>query len=52
LTKALSYVNEWQVEMNVFLAANPDVAIDTNHIERALRVIPMGRKNYLFCWSE
>ena len=26
--------------------------IDTNHLERALRVIPMGRKNWLFCWSE
>jgi transposase len=51
LTKALHYVNERQVEMKVFLA-NPDVAMDTNHIERALRVIPMGRKNYLFCWSE
>ena len=28
------------------------VCIDTNHLERALRVIPMGRKNHLFCWSE
>jgi hypothetical protein len=26
--------------------------MDTNYVERALRVIPMGRKNYLFCWSE
>jgi transposase len=26
--------------------------MDTNHVERALRVVPMGRKNYLFCWSE
>lgn len=51
LTKALNYVNERQVEMKVFLS-NPDVAMDTNHLERALRVIPMGRKNYLFCWSE
>jgi len=51
LTKALNYVTERQVEMKVFLA-NPDVAMDTNHLERALRVIPMGRKNYLFCWSE
>jgi len=51
LTKALNYVNERQVEMKVFLA-NPNVAMDTNHLERALRVIPMGRKNYLFCWSE
>ena len=28
------------------------MAIDTNHLERALRVIPMGRKNWLFCWTE
>jgi transposase len=48
LTKALNYVNERQVEMKVLLA-NPHVAMDTNHLERALRVIPMGRKNYLFC---
>ena len=26
--------------------------MDTNHLERALRVIPIGRKNYLFCWRE
>ena len=24
--------------------ANPNVLLDTNHLERALRVIPMGRK--------
>jgi transposase len=51
LSKALNYVSERQAEMKVFLA-NPNVAMDTNHLERALRVIPMGRKNYLFCWSE
>jgi len=28
------------------------VPIDTNHLERALRVIPMGRRNWLFCWTE
>jgi transposase len=28
--------------MRVFLS-NPDVPIDTNHLERALRIIPMGR---------
>ena len=38
-------------KLKVFLS-NPLVPIDTNHLERALRVIPMGRKNYLFCWSE
>jgi len=28
------------------------VPIDTNHLERGLRVIPMGRKAWLFCWTE
>ncbi|NIR32267.1 MAG: transposase, partial [Gammaproteobacteria bacterium] len=31
---------------------DPDVPIDTNHLERALRPIPMGRKAWLFCWTE
>jgi transposase len=30
----------------------PDVPLDTNHLERALRVVPMGRKNLNFCWTE
>jgi transposase len=47
LTKALNYVNERQVEMKVFLA-NPHVAMDTNHLERALRVIPMGPRIIYF----
>ena len=25
--------------------------LDTNHLERALRVIPMGKKNWNFCWT-
>lgn len=37
--------------LQVFLS-DPDVPIDTNHIERALRPIPMGRVNWLFCWTE
>lgn len=31
---------------------DPKVLIDTNHLERALRVIPMGKKNSLFSWTE
>ena len=31
---------------------DPDVEIDTNSLERALRAIPMGRKNGVFCWTE
>ena len=50
-TKALRYLSERRMELQVFLE-NPDVALDTNHLERALRPIPMGRKNWMFCWSE
>lgn len=51
LSKALQYVADRTEQLKVFLC-NPYVPVDTNHLERALRVIPMGRKNYLFCWSE
>jgi transposase len=51
LTKALSYALKRRAELSVFLA-DADVAIDTNHIERAIRPIAVGRKNWLFCWTE
>lgn len=51
LTKALSYAHERREGLEVFLT-DPDVPVDTNHLERALRAIPMGRKNWLFCWTE
>jgi transposase len=51
LSTALLYLSQREAELKVFLA-NPHVAIDTNHLERALRVIPMGRKNFMFCWTE
>ncbi len=51
LTKALAYVRERRKGLEIYLS-DPDVPIDTNHIERALRVIPMGRRNWLFCWTE
>ena len=50
-TKALAYARARRVELSVFLA-DPDVPIDTNHLERNLRAIPLGRKNWLFCWTE
>jgi transposase len=49
--KALAYVRDRRLGLEVFLT-DPDVPIDTNHIERALRVIPMGRRSWLFCWTE
>jgi transposase len=51
LTKALHYALERRESLSVYLG-DPEVPIDTNHLERALRPIPMGRKNWLFCWSE
>ena len=51
LTTALAYARERQAGLEVYLA-DPDVPIDTNHLERALRSIPMGRKAWLFCWTE
>jgi transposase len=51
LTKALDYARERRAGLEVFLT-DPEVPIDTNHLERALRVIPMGRKSWLFCWTE
>jgi len=50
-TKAAHYALDRKKGLEVFLS-NPDVPIDTNHLERALRQIPMGRKNWLFCWTE
>jgi len=26
--------------------------VDTNHLERGLRPVPMGRRNWLFAWTE
>lgn len=49
--KALKYIRDRRLELQVFLD-DPYVPIDTNHLERALRVIPMGRKNWNFCWTE
>jgi transposase len=50
-TKAAHYALERQAGLEVFLT-DPDVPLDTNHLERALRPIPMGRKSWLFCWTE
>jgi transposase len=41
LTKALAYAHERRCGLEVYLT-DPDVPIDTNHLERALRTIPMG----------
>lgn len=50
-TKALAYVRERKEGLLLYLD-DPDVEIDTNSLERALRAIPMGKKNWMFCWTE
>jgi transposase len=50
-TQAAHYALTRRAGLEVFLG-DPDVPLDTNHLERALRPIPMGRKNWLFCWTE
>ena len=51
LAKALRYAQERRSGSEVFLD-DPEVAIDTNHLERALRPIPLGKRNWLFTSSE
>jgi transposase len=51
LVQAMGYAKDHRVALEVFLT-DPDVPLDTNHIERTLRVIPMGKKNWMFCWTE
>ena len=49
--KAANYALVREQGLKVYLS-NPDVPIDTNHLEREIRPLPMGRKNWLFCWTE
>jgi len=45
LTKVINYVKARQASQQVFLS-DPNVPIDTNHTERGLRPIPLGKKNW------
>ena len=51
LAKALQYALERRDCLEVFLD-DPDVPVDTNHLERALPPIPMGKRNWLFASTE
>lgn len=50
-TKAVSYVLDREKALRVFLE-DPHVPVDTNHLEREIRPIALGRRNWLFCWTE
>jgi transposase len=49
--QAAEYALKREAALKVFLA-DPAVPIDTNHLEREIRPIALGRKNWLFCWTE
>ncbi len=51
LTQALAYALERKAALQVYLQ-DADVSVDTNHVERAIRPIALGRKNWMFCWTE
>lgn len=50
-TEAAHYALSREKGLRVFLEY-PDVPIDTNHLEREIRPLALGRKNWLFCWTE
>jgi hypothetical protein len=49
--QAAEYALKREAALKVFLT-DPDVPIDTNHLEREIRPVALGRKNWLFCWTE
>lgn len=50
-TEAARYALVREAGLRVFLES-PSVPIDTNHLEREIRPVALGRKNWLFCWTE
>lgn len=49
--KALNYALKYEAPLRVFLD-NPEVPIDTNHAERMIRPAVVGRKNWMFHFTE
>jgi transposase len=49
--QAAHYALDRRAALSVFLA-DPTVPLDTNHLERQIRPIALGRRNWLFCWTE
>lgn len=51
LSKALHYALERRAGLEVFLS-DPEVPLDTNHLERGIRPIALGKRNWMFCATE
>ena len=50
-SRAAEYALDREKGLRVFLSY-PNVPLDTNHLEREIRPIAIGRKNWMFCWTE
>jgi hypothetical protein len=51
LGKAVNYAIKREHALKQFLY-HPDIPLSNNHVERAIRPVALGRKNWLFFWSE
>ena len=51
LGKAVSYTRNREQQLRQFIA-HADIPLSNNHVERAIRPVAIGRKNWLFCWTE
>jgi transposase len=49
-THAAHYALEREQALRVLLAY-PNVPLDTNHLEREIRALALGRRTWLFCWT-
>jgi transposase len=51
VAQAARYALEREPALPVFLEY-PTVPLDTNPLEREIRAIALGRRNWVFCWTE
>ncbi len=51
LGKAIAYARKREEKLRQFLS-HDDIPLSNNHVERAIRPVAIGRKNWLFFWSE
>lgn len=51
LGKAVQYAKNSEASLRQFIS-HPDIPLSNNQVERAIRPVAIGRKNWLFCWSE
>ena len=50
-SKAAYYAVKRENALRVFLS-DPKLPLDTNHVERQIRPVALGRKNWMFHWTE